>query len=255
MKGDHLIMMDNNENYIIYKFYNDNQELLYVGITNNIKIRLKQHKKDKEWFGEINKIYISTKLTRNESHIYEIYYIANVKPKYNIDYINGGRINFMLDELIFTEYKIRKQRNKLNINIVLRMYNSGKSIKDISKELEYADTYIYQQLRLKLIESNIIKKGHINYKNKRYEIFVNCLKCLSSKTFFIIDDIVNKFSNEYKCSKKTAIKYYKEEFKSLIDNELKKLGLIKITANKEIKEKYNIDVSMRSYPKIIVKND
>ena len=32
-------------------------------------------------------------------------------------------------------------------------------------------------------------------------------------------------------------------------------GLVKVTANKEIKEKYNINVSARSYPKIIIKKD
>ena len=42
------IVIDNNINtYLIYKFFNVNNELLYIGITNDIKIRLKQHKQEK----------------------------------------------------------------------------------------------------------------------------------------------------------------------------------------------------------------
>jgi len=45
------------------------------------------------------------------------------------------------------------------------------------------------------------------------------------------------------------------QWKRSIQEILDGYGLIKITANKAIKEKYNINVSERSYPKIIVKNE
>ena len=248
-----IIINSNNisNTYLIYKFFNVNNELLYIGITNDIKIRLKQHKQKKKWFKNVDKIYISNNtMSRNEAHIYEIYYIANSNPKYNIDYMNGGKVNFMLNDLIFEEYIVGKRR-KINIDIVLNMYNSGKSIEDIASELGYSNEYI----RIKLIELGIIKRIQKGNKDEQFEIFINCLKVLSNKIYFTIDDIINMFSDKYKCTYKTALKYYKEKFNFIIDKELEDLGLVKISTNKEIKDKYNIDVPERSYPKIIVRSN
>jgi len=90
------------DNYV-YKFYNLKNELLYVGITNHPMNRFRQHKKDKDWFHEVNKICISDNFYRNEASLYEIYYISNELPKYNVDFINGGIISFDLPEIIFKE--------------------------------------------------------------------------------------------------------------------------------------------------------
>ena len=101
-------------NNLVYKFYNVNNELLYVGITNSMKLRLRQHKQDKFWANEIKKICVSDKMTRNEAHIYEIYYIANENPLYNVDHTNGGKVSFIMGELLFKEYK-KEKRKKINI--------------------------------------------------------------------------------------------------------------------------------------------
>jgi len=240
--------MDN----LIYKFYNINNELLYVGITNNMKIRLKQHKQDKDWFEEINKINISEKMTRNEAHIYEIYYISNEKPKYNIDYINGGKVNFAIDILIFKEYK-KEKRKKINIDIVLGMYNSGKTIEDIATELKYSPEYITQNLRSRLIELGDIKPNRRNSQNERTEIFVTCLRVLSNKKYFTRSDIINRFSIDYDCAEETSKMYYKDEFNVLLDGELEKLGLRRIRANKEIKERFGMTGD--GYPFIICESN
>jgi len=250
-----IIINSNNisNTYLVYKFYNINDELLYVGITNDIKIRLRQHKQKKKWFKNVDKIYISNNtMSRNEAHIYEIYYIANNNPKYNIDYMNGGKVDFMLDELIFEEYIVGKRR-KINIDIVLNMYNSGKSIEDIASELGYSNEYISQNLNSKLIELGEKKKGRRNCKDERFEVFINCLKVLSNNIYFTIDDILNKFLDDYECALETAKMYYKDEFKNILDDQLEKLGYKRIRANKEIKDKYNID--SLGYPSIIVNID
>ena len=70
MKGHDKINM---KKHMIYKFYNKNDQLLYIGITNNIRKRLHLHKQKKEWFNEISKILVSEKLSRNEAYIYEIF--------------------------------------------------------------------------------------------------------------------------------------------------------------------------------------
>lgn len=234
---------------LIYKFYNTNNELLYVGITNNMKLRIRQHRQDKEWASEIHKIYISNDITRNEAHIYEIYFIANEAPKYNVDFISGGLINFKLPEIEFTEYK-KAKRKKININIVLEMYHAGKSIEDIAEHLNYCFEYVQNNLRSKLIELGDVKPNRRNSQNERREIYINCLNFLSNKEYFTIGDIVNEFLNDYGCTEETARMYYKDEFRILLDGEIEKLGLKRIRASKEIKEKYGI-VS-NGYPFLIV---
>jgi len=242
---------DNIQDNLVYKFYNINNELLYVGITNNMKIRLKQHKQDKEWFDEIKRIYITEKMTRNEAHIYEIFYIANENPLYNIDYINGGKVGFVISELLFKDYK-KERRKRINVDIVLRMYNEGKSIEEIATELKYSTEYIAKNLRSKLIELREVKPNRRNGKNERFEMFVNCLTYLSNKKYFTIEDIVYKFMNDYECTEETAKTYYKDEFAVLLIEEVNKIGLKRIRANKVIKEQFGMDGE--GYPFIICKD-
>ena len=110
MKGHDKINM---KKHMIYKFYNKNDQLLYIGITNSIRKRLHLHKQKKEWFNEINKILVSEKLSRNEAYIYEIFFISNEKPIHNIEYTKGGEIDFLLPNITFSEYKKKiKKRNK-----------------------------------------------------------------------------------------------------------------------------------------------
>jgi len=236
-------------NNLIYKFYNVNNELLYVGITNSMKLRLRQHKQDKPWANEIKKICVSDKMTRNEAHIYEIYYIANENPLYNVDYLNGGKVSFIISELLFKEYK-KEKRKKINIEILVDMYNKGKTIEEIAKELKYSIEYIAQNLNFKLIECGEVKPRHgKNTQDERFGIFVDCLKSFSGEIFFTIDDIINKFANIYDCAKETAKWYYKKEFNTLVNKELENLGLSMIRANSELKRIYNISTS--GYPLII----
>jgi len=70
---------------------------------------------------------------------------------------------------------------------------------------------------------------------------------------YILDEIEKK---GYVLEKELKIDNITEtQWKRSIQEILDGYGLIKITANKEIKLKYNIDVAERSYPKIIVKNE
>jgi hypothetical protein len=254
-----------NQDSLVYKFYNIDNELLYVGITNDMKIRLVKHKQDKTWFKEISKITVSNKLNRNESHIYEIYYIANEEPKYNIDFIDGGKINFTMDKLIFNDYipiqprfradnKIVRSDNKINIDTVSKLYFQGKSIKQIG-EIVNRSPYT---IKMYLIELGLIDKQIIRTKLDRLKVLniaVSNLKENQDIEYFMIEDIIREFAKVYDCTYLTAKATYNKEFVRSIQEILDSYGLVKITANKEIKEKYNINVSARSYPKIIIKKE
>jgi hypothetical protein len=67
----------------VYRLYNNMNECIYVGISNNVNARLLQHSSTKSWYDEVNSIESSKYINRNEARIYEIYYISKLSPKHN----------------------------------------------------------------------------------------------------------------------------------------------------------------------------
>jgi predicted GIY-YIG superfamily endonuclease len=71
---------------VLYRFYDGKNELLYIGVTNNILRRMRQHLRDKDWAKEIH----STKVEYFNERIYaleaEKKAIVAEKPKYNSTY-------------------------------------------------------------------------------------------------------------------------------------------------------------------------
>jgi hypothetical protein len=169
-----------NKQSIVYKLYNNN-ELLYIGITIHIKQRLEEHKLSKKWYVDIDKIYVSEKLTRNEVKIYEIYYITKEKPKYNSYFTDSGDVNITLPELTFNEYikptKVFKQlKSKLEKNIInsvegeLKMVGDNKHIYNIILEKEVKkqiDEVAKNQERSSSWLINNILKNWLEKKNKK----------------------------------------------------------------------------------------
>ena len=92
------------KDYVVYQFYNSINELLYVGMTKNFTNRINKHRNKKEWYREISNIYISEPLTKNEAHIYEIFYISRFKPKYNNHFVNGTDVDFEITPIKFIRY-------------------------------------------------------------------------------------------------------------------------------------------------------
>jgi len=81
----------------IYRLYNDN-DIVYIGKSINIKNRIKEHIKDKIF----NKFDFA--ITNNESDkiLYEIYYIDKFKPVYNKDCITTSKSTIEIIELEFS---------------------------------------------------------------------------------------------------------------------------------------------------------
>ena len=73
----------------VYKFYDDEQNLLYVGISLNVFARLSQHKRDKDWWDEITNIKVQHTDTREDALDLEARLIKDEEPKYNIAMNNG----------------------------------------------------------------------------------------------------------------------------------------------------------------------
>lgn len=67
----------------LYRFYNANRELLYVGITSNAFGRLSGHSKDKNWFTEVSYSTFTHYSSRFDVDQAETRAIVSEKPKYN----------------------------------------------------------------------------------------------------------------------------------------------------------------------------
>lgn len=93
--------------YFVYKMYDDNNNVIYVGRTINLKARMAQHFSVgcENWKSEVRFI----KAARCESYydmcIYELYYIGKLKPKYNKEHMCDENIAVEIPGLMFRDYK------------------------------------------------------------------------------------------------------------------------------------------------------
>lgn len=76
--------------YHIYRHYDKDGVLLYVGMSNNALSRLSQHKQHADWFEQIETVKIQTVNSRSEAFRLERKAIAEEKPKFNISAGNHG---------------------------------------------------------------------------------------------------------------------------------------------------------------------
>ena len=68
----------------LYRFYDAEGALLYVGITKFFEPRLKQHYKNAEWFFETASVKLEHYKTRQEVERAETQAIESESPRYNI---------------------------------------------------------------------------------------------------------------------------------------------------------------------------
>jgi excinuclease UvrABC nuclease subunit len=71
----------------LYRLWDANGELLYVGISKSAVRRLTDHQRGKPWADEINRVTITNVSTRAEAERLEIEAIANENPKYNVRHV------------------------------------------------------------------------------------------------------------------------------------------------------------------------
>jgi len=68
---------------ILYRFWNDADELLYVGVTMNFVDRMRTHRREQQWSSEITKITIERFETREDVLVAEKAAIVDESPRYN----------------------------------------------------------------------------------------------------------------------------------------------------------------------------
>lgn len=69
--------------YWLYRMFNENGALLYVGITEVGVARWRQHQREKEWFNEVRAFTVETFPSRDAVAKAELQAIRTEHPKYN----------------------------------------------------------------------------------------------------------------------------------------------------------------------------
>lgn len=93
-----------NEINCLYRLFDENQELLYVGISMHVMARIHDHAKHKDWFSKVSTIKIERFNSRKEVEEAEKAAIKNEKPKHNVMHSD---ITISYDEI-----KNRKSRQR-----------------------------------------------------------------------------------------------------------------------------------------------
>lgn len=97
----------------IYRLYNANKEIIYVGKTvNKFTKRIRTHftnykKYNKNGFWRKKVKYFDVAEVETEANLclYEIYYINKIKPKNNTSNMGEGKLTVTLEDLNFSEIK------------------------------------------------------------------------------------------------------------------------------------------------------
>lgn len=121
-----------NEKTYLYRHYNKNDKLLYVGISLCYLIRTKHHEGNSFWFGDVHSIKIKSFSTRAEAEHAEKVAIKNEAPLYNKTFSNKKNVEkhthkekcdyiyIRLEEDIKDKIKEQAQKEGMNMTIWAR---------------------------------------------------------------------------------------------------------------------------------------
>lgn len=102
--------------FYVYKFLNNNNEVIYVGITGCLKGRIRsQHFTShghlpNECYEETEVVVYSECITSDDVKIKERYLINRLSPKYNVKMNNGSQFGFEIDDFNWKYIAIDKTR-------------------------------------------------------------------------------------------------------------------------------------------------
>lgn len=146
--------------YYIYRFLNENNEVIYIGRTNNIVSRIATHFSSQghlpqECYDEVKRVdYLELK-TKNDMKIKELYYISKYKPIFNTH--DKYDVSFGINEL--TDAWILFERKKIDAFV----QEANRLIEEDNKKTEEIKLL---NLRNKDLSSEIIKlKSELEVKN------------------------------------------------------------------------------------------
>lgn len=75
--------------HVVYRAFDQNGDLLYVGMSSNLKLRLRAHKRKSDWWAFQAEITTTVYPTRQEALAAESEAIANESPAWNTAGVRG----------------------------------------------------------------------------------------------------------------------------------------------------------------------
>ena len=120
----------------LYRHYDANNNLLYVGISLNAVYRLSQHKNGSAWYSEISKVEIEKFETREDAIKAERKAIKEESPKHNIRHKG---------------YKVEKEHVKKSRKLLLNNLVTFKPVYSLNDAAEVLDMSVP---KLKILISN-----------------------------------------------------------------------------------------------------
>ena len=237
----------------IYRFYNKEKEIIYIGKTNNLSKRLDSHfgnydrTLDRQRWRLKVKFYDYAKLPNAAlAEIYEVYLINKIKPIYNIKNKEKGIVPLVLPELNFKKIELIKNKVKNFNNFKERIKNRINKKSDINTQtarlidLSFSDKYIKKGLILS-------EKINSTYSNRDKAIF---------ETFYFvgvkISELTNITINDIDLKKQTIqIENRKYIIPDFLLNKYKKL--IKSTDEYVFKSNQGNTISHRTIQKMLKK--
>ena len=93
-------LMDNSiQKTTLYRYYDSQGHLLYVGITGDNTKRQSQHRRNSFWFGEIHSATFEHFITREQASQAEVSAIQSERPRYNTQHMNSKDTEFSPTDL------------------------------------------------------------------------------------------------------------------------------------------------------------
>ena len=134
----------NDTETFLYRHFDAEGVLLYVGVSNRWERRLKQHGKTSEWFDQITQVKIEKFLTRQDALDAETTAIQVEKPKHNIQKVRTCAPSRAMDIVL-------EQRDKLvyQITTLYPMY----SVSEAAEVLMLGETYVKHLIETKQLGS------------------------------------------------------------------------------------------------------
>ena len=164
--------------YYIYKFLNESNEIIYIGITNDLLKRMKyQHFSGyghlpSECYENTKNIEIHECLSKEDANIRERYLVNTLSPKYNITYNNKNRFSFRLNEWNWYKLpsKIYSLSNKVNYK------ECDKNDKQLNDNWDAICTALKHGYKLKQIYEVLIDSKEISTSYKKFKFSVGFKK-------------------------------------------------------------------------------
>ncbi len=104
----------------VYRFFDDRDVLLYVGMTNSLSHRLAQHEAKKSWWRAVSSVTIEHYNTREQAAIAEREAIRAELPYWNIEYqpdvpllVRVGKLRSVLGEIIDEVMALAQRQREL----------------------------------------------------------------------------------------------------------------------------------------------